>query len=172
MITPAYVRTMAVYNSEMNRRLYAAAGRLDDAERRAARGVFWGSILGTFNHLMWGDLMWMSRFANWPNPGTPINESDRMFDDFDALRAHRTVVDADIEAWAAGVTDDWLAEDLTWFSAAVLREVRGPRTLLVAGLFNHQTHHRGQAHALLTAAGEDTGGTDLPFIILANPNAP
>jgi hypothetical protein len=39
MITPAYCRTMAAYNSEMNRRLYAAASRLSDAERAAPRAA-------------------------------------------------------------------------------------------------------------------------------------
>lgn len=32
-------------------------------------------------------------------------------------------------------------------------------------LFNHQTHHRGQVHAMLTAAGERTGETDLWFVV-------
>ena len=53
MITPAYVGTMAAYNAEMNRRLYGAAGRLSDAERRASRGAFWGSIHGTLTHILW-----------------------------------------------------------------------------------------------------------------------
>ena len=53
MITPAYVRTMAAYNAEMNRRLYGAAGRLSDTERQQPRGAFWGSIHGTLNHLLW-----------------------------------------------------------------------------------------------------------------------
>jgi uncharacterized damage-inducible protein DinB len=64
MITSAYVRTMAAYNAEMNRRLYAAASRLTDETRRQQRGAFWGSIHGTLNHLLWGDTMWMSRFAS------------------------------------------------------------------------------------------------------------
>ena len=54
MITPAYVRTMAAYNAEMNRRLYGAAARLSEAERRAPRGGFWGSIHGTLTHILWG----------------------------------------------------------------------------------------------------------------------
>jgi len=166
MITPAYVTTMAAYNAEMNRRLYAAAARLDDAERRADRGAFWGSIHGTFNHLLWGDLNWMSRFAGWPKLDTPIKESGGLIADFGELSARRVAVDADIAAWAADVTDAWLADDLVWYSWALQREMRGPRTLLVAGLFNHQTHHRGQAHALLTAAGEQTGDTDLPFVVM------
>jgi len=55
MITPAYVRTMAAYNSEMNRRLYGAASRLSDVERRRDRGAFWGSLHATLVHLLWGD---------------------------------------------------------------------------------------------------------------------
>ena len=62
MITPAYVRLMAQYNAEMNRRLYAAAARLTDAERKADRGAFWQSIHGTLTHILWGDTQWMSRF--------------------------------------------------------------------------------------------------------------
>src|SRR5215475_2627132 len=68
MISPAYVRLMAEYNAEMNRRLYAAAARLSDADRRADRGAFWGSIHGSLNHLLWGYTQWMSRFDNWEKP--------------------------------------------------------------------------------------------------------
>ena len=75
MITPAYSRTMAAYNSEMNRRIYAAAGRLSDAERRAPRGAFWGSIQGTLAHILWGDSQWMSRFDDWRRPEAPLKQS-------------------------------------------------------------------------------------------------
>jgi uncharacterized damage-inducible protein DinB len=40
-------------------------------------------------------------------------------------------------------------------------EVRRPRALLIAHMFNHQTHHRGQVHAMLTAAGARPADTDL-----------
>ena len=70
LVNAAFVRTMAAYNAEMNRRLYAAAGRLPDAERRKDRGAFWGSLHGTLSHLVWGDQMWMARFDGWPKPAT------------------------------------------------------------------------------------------------------
>ena len=60
MITPDYVRTMAAYNAELNRRVYTAATRLSDAERRADRGAFWKSILGTLAHIYWADRVWLS----------------------------------------------------------------------------------------------------------------
>jgi len=165
MITPAYVRTMAVYNAEMNRRVYAAAGRLTDAERNEDRRLFWGSLHGTLNHLLWGDCVWMARFAGWPKPERRMRESTRLYADFGALSAARVEADGGISAWAAGIEQSWLDEDMAWFSGAMQREIRLPRNLLVTHLFNHQTHHRGQAHAALTWFGQDPGDTDLPFVL-------
>jgi uncharacterized damage-inducible protein DinB len=165
MITLAYIRTMAAYNAEMNRHLYAAAARVSEAERRAQRGAFWGSIHGTLTHILWGDRQWMSRFDNWPKPDTPIKQSAQMIDDFAELSAVREKADADIARWAHKVDDAWLGEDMVWFSGAANREMRAPKGLLVTHFFNHQTHHRGQAHAMLTAAGQETGDTDLFLLI-------
>ncbi len=165
MITPSYVVTMAGYNAEMNRRLYDAASRLTDAARREQRGAFWGSIHGTLNHLLWGDRAWMARFDGWERPPLALRESAGLIDDFDALHAARVADDARLREWAGRVTDGWLAGELTWFSGAAGGEVRRPRALLVTHLFNHQTHHRGQVHAMLTAAGERTGDTDLFLVI-------
>ena len=63
MISVEFVRTMARYNRWQNRSLYAAADTLSSEERRKDRGAFFGSIEGTLNHLLWGDMMWLHRFA-------------------------------------------------------------------------------------------------------------
>jgi uncharacterized damage-inducible protein DinB len=165
MITPSYVRTMAAYNAEMNRRLYAAASRLSDEERRRDRGAFWGSLHGTLVHILWGDRQWMSRFDDWERPATPIKESDHMISEYAELAAERIAVDAAIGRWAGKVDEAWLNADLTWFSGAAKREMSAPKRLLITHFFNHQTHHRGQAHALITAAGEKTDDTDLFLVI-------
>lgn len=165
MISPAWCRMMAAYNSEMNRRLYAAAEQLDDAARRQDRGAWFGSLHATLNHLLWGDRQWMSRLGGWPKPPVGIPGSTTLHEDFAALRAARVEADAAIEAWAAGLTEDWLAGDLAWYSGAMGRDMVMPRWITVTHLFNHQTHHRGQAHALLTAAGARPEATDLAFIL-------
>ena len=165
MITPSYVRTMAAYNAEMNRRLYVNAGNLSEAERRADRAAFWGSLHNTLVHILWGDGQWMSRFDDWERPATPIKESGHMLVDYGELCAKRIKADADIERWAGKVDDAWLDVDLTWFSGAAQREISAPKRLLVTHFFNHQTHHRGQAHALITAAGEKTDDTDLFLVV-------
>jgi uncharacterized damage-inducible protein DinB len=165
LVSPAFVRTMAAYNAEMNRRVYAAAERLSDPARRRERGAFWGSVHGTLCHLLWGDLMWMSRFDNGPKPGVIQKESASLVAGFDELRQARFDADERISGWARRVTDAWLAQDQIWFSASVNREMRQPRSLLVTHFFNHQTHHRGQAHAMITACGEQTGDTDLFLIV-------
>ena len=165
MITPEYIRCMAAYNAEMNRRLYTAAGSLSDDERRRDRGAFFGSIHRTFNHLLWGDQMWLSRFGAGPKSSVPGAESTTMVPDFGDLTQRRVEMDSRLVNWANGVSEAWLQDDLTWHSGVSQREMTKPRTLLVMHLFNHQTHHRGQAHAMLTAAGQDTGDTDLPWIV-------
>ena len=165
LVTPAYVHTMAAYNAEMNRRLYAAAERIPDPARRQPRGAFWGSLHGTLCHLLWGDQAWMSRFDNWPKPAVIQKESARLVENFDELRRRRVDADARISAWAGRVTDDWLAEDMVWFSSSAQRELHSPRSFAVTHFFNHQTHHRGQAHALITACGEKTGDTDLFLVV-------
>jgi len=107
----------------------------------------------------------MSRFDNWPKPEVPIKQSAGMIDDFQTLQARRETADAGILDWARRVDDAWLAGDLVWFSGAAQREMRRQKGPLVVHFFNHQTHHRGQAHALLTAAGQDTGDTDLFLVV-------
>ncbi len=128
MITPAYVRTMAAYNAHMNREVYAAAGRLDEAARRQARGAFWGSIQGTLSHLVWADQMWMSRFDGWEKPAVPLERSAGFVADFAAMPALRAGMDARLEAWAASVEPGWLDRDQHWFSGASQRDVARPRT--------------------------------------------
>jgi uncharacterized damage-inducible protein DinB len=168
LITPSFVRTMAAYNAEMNRRLYDAAARIPDAARRKDRGAFWGSIHGTLCYLVWGDLIWMSRFDDWAKPTAAQKDSAALIADFGELRRKRVDTDEGISRWAARVTGDWLAEDQTWYSMSAQCELRQPRSHLVAHFFNHQTHHRGQAHALITACGEKTGDTDL-FLVVPGP---
>jgi len=165
MITPEFLCTMAAYNAEMNRRVYDAAARLSEEDRRRQRGAFWGSIHGTLNHILWGDTMWMSRFDGWDKPAQSAKQSAEMYEDFFALRTAREKADRRISHWAGGVAPGWLSGDLTWFSGVLGKEISKPKALLAVHFFNHQTHHRGQVHAMLTAAGEKTGDTDLPFIL-------
>ncbi len=164
MITPDFVRTMAAYNTLLNTRVYAAAARLPEETRRADHGAFWHSIHGTLSHLVWADQMWMSRFDGWAKPDVKLTDSDRYVADFGEMQTRRAEMDRRLEAWAAGLDPAWLGKDLHWFSGAAKQDVHRPRTLLVAHMFNHQTHHRGQAHAILTSVGESTGDTDLWLI--------
>ena len=73
--------------------------------------------------------------------------------------------DAKITAWAARADETWLSDDQTWFSGGLGRDVSMPRGLLMMHFFNHQTHHRGQAHAMITAMGEQVGDTDLFLLV-------
>ena len=164
MIDRAYVQRMARYNRWQNENLYGIADRLSAAERQRERGAFFGSIHKTLSHLLWGDRAWMSRFTDTPKPEGGIPESVALYADWENLKSERAAFDQKILDWASTVQPDWLAADQTYFSGAIGREVTKPRWVLVTHMFNHQTHHRGQVHCMLTQAGGRPSDTDLPFM--------
>ncbi|GAB5445960.1 DinB family protein [Gymnodinialimonas sp.] len=163
MIGPAYVQTMARYNAWQNQWMYQAVDGLTDAERTADRGLFWGSIQSTLSHAFWGDLIWIARFDGGEGPDAGLKGSMSRYD-WPTLMAERPKLDARIAGWAWMCEDSDFAGDLTWYSEGVGRELSKPRTTCAVQLFNHQTHHRGQVHAALTALGVKTTDTDLPFM--------
>ena len=162
MIDREYCRTLAQYNQWMNERLYGLCARIDDAERRRDMGAFFRSIHGTLNHLLWADLVWLSRFTGRPRPATAIDEP--VHEDFDELRRARESVDAEILAWVEAVEDEWLAAPFTWVSGVDGTERTRPAWVLVTHFFQHQVHHRGQLTTLLMQLGHDPGVTDLPWM--------
>jgi uncharacterized damage-inducible protein DinB len=159
--TPDYCRLMARYNAWQNDGLRRIVETMDDAALRADRGAFFGSILATLNHLLWADQLWMSRFDGGPRLPGGIAESVGVMPTAAAWAAERFRTDARITAWAAGLRAVDLAGTLSWQSGAAGRQMTRPRGVLVVHFFNHQTHHRGQVHAMLTAAGLRPRETDL-----------
>jgi len=161
MISTDYVATMARYNAWQNRSVASALETMDEADLRAERGAFFVSILGTLNHVLWADRMWMSRLDGWRRPEGGLAQSATLLPTFAAWKAERERVDGRLIVWADDLRPARLRGDLTWRSGATGQEMARPVALCVVHLFNHQTHHRGQVHAMLTAAGRDPGVTDL-----------
>jgi uncharacterized damage-inducible protein DinB len=162
MIGVDYVRRMALYNRWQNESLYGAADGLTDEERHRERGAFFGSIHRTMCHLLWADQTWMSRFRDTPLP-PPMADLAAQHRVWTALQSRRRDFDAEIVGWAEGLAPDWLAGTHSHFSPSLGRQMSQPRWLLVSHFFNHQTHHRGQVHCLLTQAGRKPTDTDLPM---------
>lgn len=160
---------MAVYNRWMNQRLYTVCASIPDAERKRDRGAFFKSIHGTLNHLLFGDRAWIGRFLgadrNDANGHFYAPRTDAiLFDDFEALRAERAWLDAEIERWAAALSETWLEADFAWTSGIDGKTRTRSGWLLATHLFNHQTHHRGQLTTLLMQFGIDPGATDIPWM--------
>ncbi|MCZ4350956.1 DinB family protein [Roseovarius aestuarii] len=164
IVSPSGCALMARYNLWQNANLIAAADTLDDDARRLDRGAFFGSIMGTFNHLLWGDLTWMARLDGGAPPRGGIGESPDLLPDWASYKHARAQTDKRILGWADRLEPEALTGDLTWHSGALGRDLTRPLDMLVLHVFNHQTHHRGQIHAMLTSAGARPGDTDLPFM--------
>jgi uncharacterized damage-inducible protein DinB len=162
MITPAYCQKMARYNAWMNARLYRVCAGVDDAIRKADRGLFFGSIHTTLNHLLYGDIVWLSRFrqveVEVPPPGAELHP------EFESLWQARTAWDDEIFSWSASVDESWLRRDFSFTSKVDNLNRTHPAWVLVTHMFNHQTHHRGQLTAVLSQMGHDYGSTDIPFM--------
>ena len=147
-------RVFTAYNSWANERLYDAAAKLSDADYRADRGAFFKSMHGTLNHLLVADRIWMQRFTGTGE--APDRLDAILYEDFSELREARRVEDLRISRYVDGLDDVNLAGPLRYIS---YRTVTNPRMVtqeLASALdhfFSHHTHHRGQAHCLLTGIG-------------------
>jgi uncharacterized damage-inducible protein DinB len=144
----ARYRMFAGYNIWCNERLYDAAATVGDADYRADRGAFFKSLHGTLNHLLVGDRIWMQRFTG---EGELPNSLDAiLYDDFTDLRAARRVEDARISRYINGLSAADLEGTLRFRTFVRPEDVEQPLAPALDHFFNHQTHHRGQAHALLS----------------------
>lgn len=157
-----HFQRLARYNTLANGKLYAACAQLSDAERTLTRPAFFKSIHGTLNHILIGDRIWITRFEGGTVPSTGLNAI--LYEDFDALCAARVEQDERIEAFAAGLTDAFLAQSIQYINNQG-RHLDDPVDLLVAHLFNHQTHHRGQIHDLLTQTAVAPPSLDLHRVL-------
>lgn len=164
---------MSGYNARVNNQLYEAASRLSDSDLARDEGAFFGSILGTLNHLLVVDLLWLIRFkdhsdryislekiSNYPSP-TALDEV--LYPDFEELGKVRKEIDEIIINWIDNET-----EESDFQRSLAYENSRGTTSIrnfgeMVFHFFNHQTHHRGQASTLLSQHGLDVGVTD--FII-------
>lgn len=163
MIGVDFVRRMARYNRWQNDNLYGAADGLTDEERQRERGAFFGSIHRTMCHVLWADQTWMSRFCS-TLPPVPFADLTAQLREWTLLKSRRSYFDAEIIDWADGLAADWLVGIHTHMSPSLGREMSAPRWMLVSHFFNHQTHHRGQVHCMLTQAGRKPADTDLPMM--------
>ena len=165
MISEEYVQLMAAYTEWQNRSIYEAADSISESERRLDRGAFFGSIHATLSHLLWGDQLWLHRLAGTPKPiREDIAGSVSLHNDWEQLKADRFDTDTAILDWSRHVTEDSIRGELQWYSSIVESEVSRPKWALVIQLFNHGTHHRGQVHAMLTAAGAKPKDTDVQYL--------
>ena len=152
----AHFRSLGRYNRLANERLYDACATLTDEQRKRPRGAFFGSIHGTMNHILLGDRIWMTRFEGGEALSTNLDAI--LHEDFAALRQARTVEDARIEAYAGLLEPAALHGEIAYVNNEG-RQFRDPVAVLLAHLFNHQTHHRGQVTAMLAE-------TDAPYPVL------
>lgn len=162
MITPSFVQTMALYNQWQNEQLLEILDALSGPTLQADRDLFFGSILGTLNHIMHVD---RAIYGLIQTQTLPVDFDPRAvpYPTYAEFKPARVAWDQALVQAAQGVTQEWLDEIFEFWSDRHQRQRRIPRGFYYMQLFNHQTHHRGQITAALHKMGIDYGSTDLPF---------
>ena len=176
MLKPQF-KLLANYNNRMNQKICDSIKVLSDQDLWADKGAFFGSILGTLNHLMVGDLIWLTRFnqhPNYPNGFTALQGLARFEKPFQLTQklchsqtdyiGKRLTLDKIIIDLIEELTEEDLSRTLTYTNTKGIR-FNKPFSQLLLHLFNHQTHHRGQVTTLLNQLGIDIGETDLLMLI-------
>ncbi len=158
-----HVRRFARYNRWANRRLYDACAQLSSDDYHAPRPSFFGSIHATLNHILVGDSIWLGRFTG--NLPTHLTRLDQILhDDLAALRSAREAKDEEIVAFAESLDAAKLTDTFTYTNMAGQR-FTDPLFPPLMHFFNHQTHHRGQVHGLLSHAGANPPELDMIYFI-------
>ncbi|MET0596440.1 MAG: DinB family protein [Mesorhizobium sp.] len=156
-----HFQMFAAYNRWANSRVYEAASELTDEEYRRDMGAFFRSLHGTLNHLLATDRIWMKRFTG---EGEAPNRLDAIVhEDFPTLRAAREAEDQRIASYVGALTDKALTGRFTYMTVTDMRTVSQRLAPALSHLFNHQTHHRGQAHTILTALDQPSLQLDLIY---------
>jgi uncharacterized damage-inducible protein DinB len=161
MTAAAHYRMFGHYNAWANGRLYEAAARLTLEQYRADRGAFFKSIHGTLNHLLATDRIWMRRFTG---AGEAPDRLDAiLFETFDDLRTARAAEDRRIVDFVDGLDEARITGTIKYRRVSSPQEFEQQLAPALAHWFNHQTHHRGQVHALLTGLVGEAPELDLLF---------
>ena len=150
---------LAGYNAWVNRRLYGAVARLSEAQYRDDHGAFFGSVHGTLNHLLVGDRIWMQRFTG--KGEAPARLDEILYEDFATLDEARQREDRRIIDYIRGLSEADLSGTLRYRTTRSPVEIEQELTPLLLHFFNHQTHHRGQAHGILTHITGEAPSFDL-----------
>ncbi len=139
----------AGYNAWCNERLYAVAAQVSDADYRADRRAFFKSLHGTLNHILVGDRIWMHHFTG--KGDLPAGLDTILYEELAALRTARQAEDAKISRYVGALSDDDLAGTIRYRTFSNPADIEQQLAPALDHFFNHQTHHRGQAHGLLSS---------------------
>ena len=142
---------MARFNAWANRRLFETVAQLAESEYRADRGAFFGSVHATLNHVLVVDLLWTGRIEGRDRGVTSLDQI--LHGHLAGLRATRATEDQAIIDLVDGLSGDALTGVISYRRVSDNTGQRTPCGVILSTLFNHQTHHRGQVHCLLTQAG-------------------
>lgn len=155
----AHFEMLSGYNAWANQRIFHAVECLSDADYRRDLETRLGSLHRVLNHVYVSDTIWMARFRGEFDPPWALDHVPHHR--FSDLKARRSALDRDIMGFVLALDDDALHTEINYLTTQQPAHVSRPLAPALAHFFNHQTHHRGQCHAMLSRLTGDAPGLDL-----------
>ena len=156
-----HFRMMAAYNQWANEQVYGAAADLGEEEFGRDVGAFFKSMRGTLNHLLAADRIWLKRFTGLGDAPSALDAI--LHENLARLTTAREAEDRRIVEWIDGLEEKAFAGRFTYMTVTDMRTISQRLAPALTHLFNHQTHHRGQAHMILTVLGRPSINLDLIY---------
>ncbi len=153
-----HLTMMAQHNKWANALISEAISQISEDDYLKERGSFFGSIHGTLNHLLLVDRLWRGRMIGKPYPADSLDQI--VAEDRDTLIKERAAEDDILIDFIASLSPDDLEGEISYSSLLGFSATDKRRTIL-AHMFNHATHHRGQAHDQLSRVPMDPPPLDL-----------
>ncbi|MFB9952638.1 DinB family protein [Rhizobium puerariae] len=147
MTPQRYLLAQAYNNAWANHRLLKACGRLSPEELAATRVGFFPSIVHTLNHILTVDWLYVSALEG-DCVGAAAFEPEIPFPVLADLEREQRAADRRLIHHCRSIDAETLAQEVRLPRADHVQVETADRVLL--HLFQHQIHHRGQVHAMLS----------------------
>ena len=162
MTTLTNFQLLANFNTWANMKIISSCKELDDVEYKKDRKAFFSSIHGTLNHLLIVDRAYISRIEGIDHGLKSLCQI--LYENLYQLEKARIKEDKRLVDLVNSLSEKSIHKDITYKGFETGNTTYKINMILIT-LFNHQTHHRGQIHNMLSQAGIKPPQIDIPDFI-------
>ena len=153
---------LANFNKWANEKILNSCKKLKEIEYKKNRKSFFSSIHGTLNHLLVVDRAYIARIEEKDHGLKSLDQI--LYENLFQLEEARIKEDKHLVDLVNSLSEESIHKEITYKGFETGNTTYTINLILIT-LFNHQTHHRGQVHNMLSQAGIQPPQIDIPDFI-------